>query len=63
MESVLQAIYVVMAGYGWWQWRFQKSAAEESPGGAKYSLRWHLLQWALADTSGWRTACLYAGVY
>lgn len=46
MESVLQAIYVVMAGYGWWQWRFQKSAAEESPGGAKYSLKWHLLQWA-----------------
>jgi len=46
MESVLQAIYVVMAGYGWWQWRFQKSAAQESPGGAKYSLRWHLLQWA-----------------
>lgn len=45
MESVLQTIYIALAGYGWWQWQRQQTAAEESPQGAKYPLRWHALQW------------------
>ncbi|MBJ7265954.1 nicotinamide mononucleotide transporter [Idiomarina abyssalis] len=45
MESLLQTIYIALAGYGWWQWQRQQSAAKESPDGAKYPLRWHLIQW------------------
>lgn len=40
MEAALQAIYVALAGYGWWQWRYGAATAEAlaQPG---YSWRWH----------------------
>src|SRR5690554_6418729 len=40
MEAALQLIYVVIAGYGWWHWRFgaAQAPAQEQPG---YSWRWH----------------------
>lgn len=44
MESVLQVIYIAMAGYGWWQWH-QANISEEQPE-LRFSWRWHLRQWA-----------------
>ncbi|WP_258808207.1 nicotinamide riboside transporter PnuC [Pseudidiomarina sp. CB1] len=41
METVLQVVYVLLAGYGWWQWRYGagRSAAQKV---AELSLAWHL---------------------
>lgn len=40
MEAALQLIYVIIAGYGWWQWRCgsAQAPAQQQPG---YSWRWH----------------------
>lgn len=43
MESILQIIYIVMAGYGWWQWHHVTETTEHSD--VTYTRRWHLLQW------------------
>lgn len=43
MESLLQVFYIVMAGYGWWQW--QKAQGQEKASDYNFSLRWHLTQW------------------
>lgn len=42
MEAGLQAAYVVLAGYGWWQWKLgtAQQAASEQQG---YSWQWHLI--------------------
>lgn len=44
MEAVLQAIYILMAGYGWWQWQ-QQANQDKSPSGVVFSWRWHISQW------------------
>ena len=44
MEAVLQAIYIVMAGYGWWQWQ-QQANDDKSPSGVLFNWRWHINQW------------------
>ncbi|CAB0151706.1 hypothetical protein PSI9734_02074 [Pseudidiomarina piscicola] len=41
MESVLQLIYVVLAGYGWWQWRYGKGQ-EEATEVTAYAAWWHV---------------------
>jgi nicotinamide mononucleotide transporter len=40
MEAGLQAIYVALSGYGWWQWRFgqARAAAQDI---TEYSWWWH----------------------
>lgn len=43
MESLLQVIYIALAGYGWWQWQHKDDAAQST--GFKFSWRWHLRQW------------------
>lgn len=43
MESLLQVFYIVMAGYGWWQWR--KTEVQDNAADYRFTLRWHLLQW------------------
>lgn len=58
MESLLQVIYVLMAGYGWWQWRHQGSAVEENQRGHHYSLKWHLTQWTWISVAAVITALL-----
>lgn len=47
MQAGLQAIYVLMAGYGWWSWRRQAGGAELPVG--RWPIRAHLLA-ALAMT-------------
>ncbi|CUA85625.1 nicotinamide riboside transporter PnuC [Pseudidiomarina woesei] len=46
MEAALQAFYVVLAGYGWWQWRYGAATgdATEQEG---YSWRWHAVAIAI----------------
>lgn len=41
METVLQVIYVLLAGYGWWQWRYGagRAAAQKI---VELSFVWHL---------------------
>lgn len=41
METVLQVIYVLLAGYGWWQWRYGagRAAAQKV---AELNFVWHL---------------------
>lgn len=43
MESLLQLIYIGLAGYGWWQWHQKQDAGEVAD--LKFSWRWHLTQW------------------
>lgn len=43
MESLLQLIYIGLAGYGWWQWQRQDNS--EQVAGCKFSWRWHITQW------------------
>lgn len=43
MESLLQLIYIGLAGYGWWQWR--QNTDTEQAATIKFSWRWHLVQW------------------
>lgn len=43
MEAVLQVIYIVMAGYGWWRWH--QVDAEDEPVAIKFTWRWHMKQW------------------
>lgn len=40
MEAILQAIYVVIAGYGFWQWRCGEAQVQASEQ-IGYSWRWH----------------------
>ncbi|RUO53583.1 nicotinamide riboside transporter PnuC [Pseudidiomarina homiensis] len=41
METVLQVTYVLLAGYGWWQWRYGAGRAAVQKV-AELSLAWHL---------------------
>lgn len=43
MEAFLQVFYVLMAGYGWWQWQYQ--VTDDDPATPRYAVSWHLLQW------------------
>jgi len=46
MESALQVYYLIMAVYGWWQWRRGATENQQFPGGlsiSSWSLRSHLL--------------------
>ncbi|RUO80040.1 nicotinamide mononucleotide transporter [Idiomarina tyrosinivorans] len=45
MEAILQVIYIVLAGYGWWQWHRLEAETDE-PQSLSLSWRWHLAQWA-----------------
>jgi nicotinamide mononucleotide transporter len=58
MESLLQVIYVIMAGYGWWQWRQQGTAIEENQRGHHYSFKWHFKQWVWVSVVAVVTALL-----
>lgn len=45
MEAFLQACYVVLAVYGWWQWQYgagKTASAEGDVGQPQYSWAWHL---------------------
>lgn len=42
MEAALQAIYVLLSAYGWWQWRFGAATAEAAQQQG-FSWRWHVL--------------------
>ena len=42
LESALQAIYVLLAGYGWWQWRYG-TASDSAATQVGYSWRWHVI--------------------
>ncbi|WP_198678680.1 nicotinamide riboside transporter PnuC [Idiomarina seosinensis] len=50
MEALLQVFYIVMAGYGWWQW--QKSVIATEGPKRKFNWRWHALQWAWVIPAG-----------
>lgn len=56
METVLQLIYVLLAGYGWWQWRYgagrndAREVAELTPG---WHLRWLVLLAVAAAAIAW----------
>ncbi|MDN7135877.1 nicotinamide riboside transporter PnuC [Pseudidiomarina terrestris] len=43
MESALQLIYVALAAYGWWQWRYGRGQ-DDATEVQEYSWQWHL-QW------------------
>ncbi|MCC5854215.1 MAG: nicotinamide mononucleotide transporter [Idiomarina sp.] len=43
MESFLQLVYVLMAGYGFWQWKFGNRSGTSELKISTRSLRWHLL--------------------
>lgn len=43
MEAVLQVIYIVMAGYGWWRWQHVSSENEVTV--IKFAWQWHVKQW------------------
>lgn len=45
METVLQLIYVLLAAYGWWQWRYGSGRADAHEV-TELSLAWHL-RWLL----------------
>ena len=51
MESILQVFYVLMAGYGYWQWRTLKNTAQQQSGGSirRLSGLWHS-KWLLMLT-------------
>ncbi|MFC0445609.1 nicotinamide riboside transporter PnuC [Pseudidiomarina halophila] len=48
MESLLQLIYITLAIYGWWQWRYGKGQ-DDAAEVRDYSWQWHL-QWLLLLT-------------
>ncbi len=59
MEAGLQVAYVVLAGYGWWQWQYgagQQPAAQQSG----YSWRWHLVMLLLMSSISTLVALLLA---
>lgn len=51
MESILQVFYVLMAGYGYWQWRTLKDTAKQQSGSSirRLSGLWHS-KWLLLLT-------------
>ena len=66
MESALQVYYLVMAVYGWWQWRHGGAGTDQLPI-SRWPARWHLYAavaiLCLSATSGlalqeWSSAAL-----
>lgn len=59
MEAGLQLAYVILAGYGWWQWHYGvgKKAALQQTG---YSWRWHALMLLLMSSISTIVALLLA---
>lgn len=60
MEAGLQVAYVLLAGYGWWQWQYgagQQAAAQQQG----FSWRWHALMLLLMSSISTLVALLLTG--
>lgn len=60
MEAGLQVAYVLLAGYGWWQWQYGagQQVAAQQPG---FSWRWHALMLLLMSSISTIVALLLTG--